>query len=472
MKLRTYFLLAVTSAVIGLGVGGGPAWAQAPPNDTFEQATQIPSVPFSQTLDTSEATIDSTDAEALAACGSSVGGAATVWYEYTSSADQSLVISTSGSTNYTTGVAVLTGSPGTLSAVTCFAGIGSFSVTAGQTYHIVVADIGGGNGGTLNLSVETPGVELGVDPFGQFDPETGVATVTGTLICPSGSTGTVSGSLSQRGDQQTTTAGTGLHPTNVPCNGAAQQWSAAFRPLNGKFTGGQADVSVDAAVCLPRGCPFDHADRSIILRGLYVLSTTPPDGFSGASRTAPIVVNFDQGMDRASVEAAFSLKRAVNGEPVSGSFSWGGNSLNFTPSAPLAAARLYKATVGTGARNLAGTHLAAPAAWQFSTTPQPLIASVYPADQATGVSRSAPIVVGFDTAMDKPSAQAAFSLTVKKTGAPVSGAFGWYGNALIFKPNSDLAGNTYYEARERNSAKNLEERPLASGRTWGFATAN
>lgn len=74
--------------------------------------------------------------------------------------------------------------------------------------------------------------------------------------------------------------------------------------------------------------------------------------------------------------------------------------------------------------------------------------------------------------MDKPSAQGAFSLTVKKTGAPVSGAFGWYGNALIFKPNSDLAGNTHYEARERNSAKNLEGRPLASRRTWGFTTAH
>jgi hypothetical protein len=74
--------------------------------------------------------------------------------------------------------------------------------------------------------------------------------------------------------------------------------------------------------------------------------------------------------------------------------------------------------------------------------------------------------------MDKPSAQAAFSLAVKKTGAPVSGTFGWYGNALIFKPSADLAGNTYYEARERNTAKNLAGRPLVSGRTWGFTTGS
>ncbi len=267
MRMRTHFLLALASGVFVLGVAAGPAWAQAPPNDTFEQATKIHALPFSQTLDTSEATTDSTDAEALAACGISVSGTATVWYEFTPSIDQSLVISTSGSTNYTTGVAVLTGSPGSLSAVTCFSGIGSFSAKAGQTYHIVVADTGGGSGGTLNLSVEaSPGVELSVDRFGQFDPETGVVTLTGTLTCPSGFSGTVSGSLTQQQGDQTTT-GTNIRAINVPCNGAPQQWSGAFPSFDGKFEGGPADASVDAVVCLTGGCLADHADQSLILRG-------------------------------------------------------------------------------------------------------------------------------------------------------------------------------------------------------------
>ena len=34
--------------------------------------------------------------------------------------------------------------------------------------------------------------------------------------------------------------------------------------------------------------------------------------------------------------------------------------------------------------------------------------------------------------MDKPTAQAAFSLKRISDGAPVAGSFGWYGNALIF----------------------------------------
>jgi hypothetical protein len=262
MRMRTHFLLVLTAGAFGAGVVAGPAGAQAPPNDTFEQATVIVSQPFSQTLDTSQATTDSTDAEALAACGLSVPVAATVWYEYTPSADQSLLISTSGS-NYTTGVAVLTGSPGNLFAVTCFPVSGTFSATAGQTYHIGVGDISGGSGGTLNLSIDAPGVELTIDRFGAFDRETGVGAVTGRLTCPSGSSGTVSLSLAQRRGRRTAS---GFGVTDVVCNGAAQQWSASVTPVDGKFKGGRADVAADAVVCLPVGCIADHADRRIILR--------------------------------------------------------------------------------------------------------------------------------------------------------------------------------------------------------------
>ena len=64
MKLKLILTTAIVGAALALP---GSAWAQAPPNDTFEQATVI-SLPFSQTLDTTQATTDSTDAEALAAC--------------------------------------------------------------------------------------------------------------------------------------------------------------------------------------------------------------------------------------------------------------------------------------------------------------------------------------------------------------------------------------------------------------------
>ena len=137
-----------------------------------------------------------------------------------------------------------------------------------MTYHIVVADISGGSGGELHFSVSTPGVEIKVDRFGRFDPKTGVATATGTFTCPSGLLGQISGELSQRA----AFASTGANPIDVPCNGAAQQWSIAFTPFAGKFTGGPADVSVAISVVgFPGGGVGDFVNQRVILRG-------PPPG--------------------------------------------------------------------------------------------------------------------------------------------------------------------------------------------------
>ena len=46
-----------------------PVLAAAPSNDTFGGATVIGSLPFTDTLDTTEATTDATDQEANADCG-------------------------------------------------------------------------------------------------------------------------------------------------------------------------------------------------------------------------------------------------------------------------------------------------------------------------------------------------------------------------------------------------------------------
>ena len=66
--------------------------------------------------------------------------------------------------------------------------------------------------------------------------------------------------------------------------------------------------------------------------------------------------------------------------------------------------------------------------------------------------------------MDKPSAEAAFSLKRTSDGAPVSGSFGWYGpGVLIFKPTADLAPGTQYTASVSTAAKDLAGQP-AGGR--------
>jgi hypothetical protein len=126
-----------------------PAWAAPPPNDTRDQATVIAALPFTETIDTSEATIGPDDDAAATTCGLPSPYPKSVWYRYTPATDHSLVIDTAGS-GYSVGVGVGTG----VTCVATFPGEGSFFAQADQTYFIAVVDIGAGAGGSLQLSVE------------------------------------------------------------------------------------------------------------------------------------------------------------------------------------------------------------------------------------------------------------------------------------------------------------------------------
>ncbi len=101
----------------------------------------------------------------------------------------------------------------------------------------------------------------------------------------------------------------------------------------------------------------------------------------------------------------------------------------------------------------------------------PAVFLVSPSEGATGVGRTAPIVAIFDEAMDKPSAESAFSLKRTSDGAAVSGSLGWYGNALIFVPNSPLAGGSGYTAAVGTGARDSAGNPLAAPKSWQFTTA-
>jgi hypothetical protein len=266
VRMRCVLTSLVLATACSGALAAGSAWAQAPPNDTFTNAKLISSLPFTESLDTTQATTDPDDAEVLAACGVAVPFAATVWYAYTPPTDQTVAVDTSGST-YSVGVGVVTGAPGSFLRVNCFPGSGSFSAAAGQTYYMDFADIGGGNGGTLNISITAPTppeVELGVDRFGRFDPQTGVATVTGTATCTAGASGQVFVNLSQQVGRVATIEGFGF--AALSCDGTDQPWSASVQPFSGKFAGGHANLVADAFVCGPVACAFDRVERTIVLR--------------------------------------------------------------------------------------------------------------------------------------------------------------------------------------------------------------
>ena len=72
--------------------------------------------------------------------------------------------------------------------------------------------------------------------------------------------------------------------------------------------------------------------------------------------------------------------------------------------------------------------------------------------------------------MDKPSAEAAFSLKRTSDGAAGERHLRLVRDALIFKPDADLAPGTQYTATVSTAAKDLAGNPLANPVTWSYTT--
>jgi len=252
-----------------LVLSAGVALAAPPGNDLYAGATVISALPFSDTLDTTEATSDAVDAEYNLQCGAPATDAS-VWYEFTAATDTDVVIDTSGS-SYTAGVAVMTGSPGSLVVVACGPEAVVFSAEAGVTYAIAVFDDqgdGGGNGGTLELVVmqapPAPEIDVTVDPVGTFDPQTGSATITGTVTC-SGDVefAFVDVQLRQRVGRFIVNGFGGIE---VLCDGTEQTWSVEVFGDNGLFKGGKAVAVTFAVACGAFTCGEDFEEAMVKLR--------------------------------------------------------------------------------------------------------------------------------------------------------------------------------------------------------------
>jgi len=104
--------------------------ATPPANDRIENATIVPSLPFSTPQQMIDAT--SSDTDPAASCVS--GSGPTVWFRYDAPVSGAVRVSASGPVG---GTAVsYEGSPGSLTEATC--GTGAFAVTAGSSYYIAI----------------------------------------------------------------------------------------------------------------------------------------------------------------------------------------------------------------------------------------------------------------------------------------------------------------------------------------------
>ena len=262
---RVAFLTSIV-ALLSLSLAA-PVLAAAPGNDAYLGREVIGSLPFSASVDTTAATTDADDVEANASCGAPATDAS-VWYEFVAPADGLVLVDVSAS-DYSAGVIVVSGSPGSFTLESCGPGVVGFFGTTAVTYAILAFDFDGvGNGGALEIKVEAapppPEVDLTVEPTGSFNSRTGSATIRGTVTCTGGDEfGKIDVQLSQ-------TVGrfkiTGQGGAEFACDGTTQPWAVEVLSSNGKFAGGKAAVVAHALACNISGCGEDFTERVVTLR--------------------------------------------------------------------------------------------------------------------------------------------------------------------------------------------------------------
>ncbi len=287
--------------------------------------------------------------------------------------------------------------------------------------------------------------------------------------------------------------------------------STSFAPLTQYTVTASAPLS---AVGLPLATPFVSrfitAGSAADTNRPRVLNTAPTTTVGGPTvgvmTNASVAAVFTKDMNETSLEALAPATMTVTctGPCVSPSgmvsYSAGSRTLVFVPSAPLAAATTYTATITTAARDLAGNMLAGnqaalPAAsaylWTFTTAAAAAqgavtVLSTAPLSAATGVCPNATV----DATFNVPSGLRMSPLTVDATTftvtgpapglAPVSAATisldSATGRIATFTPAAALLPNTTYSARIVGGASGVGDlaipaNQLAADVTWTFTTA-
>jgi hypothetical protein len=257
VKIWKRWMVAPSATAFAIFATASAALAVQPSNDDIANATVVTAIPYTDALDTSEATSDPTDPTDCYNNGS-------VWYVYTAEADMFVEVNTIGS-NYDTTLGVYSGSPGSLTLLGCnddFYGLQSrvvVEVSTGTTYYVMAGFCCGNGedgGGSLVLNVmEAPpplDIELTVDPLGTFD-QAGNATITGSLSCNNISSGYVRVFLRQRHGRDFID-GSGI--TYFDCSPPSSAWSVTVTG-DGVFRGGQATLFSDAYFCDAVECDYD-----------------------------------------------------------------------------------------------------------------------------------------------------------------------------------------------------------------------
>lgn len=208
-----------------------------------------------------------------------------------------------------------------------------------------------------------------------------------------------------------------------------------------------------------------------------VITTNPNNTGTAVALNQSLTATFSATMDAATINTTTFTVTGPGTTPVEGVVTYSGTTAVFNPTIDLNSTILYTATITTGAKNVAGTALAANYVWTFTTgtltdTVAPSINSTDPADNNTtiDVPINQNITAIFSESLT-PSTVNATTFTVTGPGAtPVSGVVTYSGTTAVFNPTTDLNSTVLYTATLTTGITDLALNPLAANHVWTFTT--
>ena len=206
--------------------------------------------------------------------------------------------------------------------------------------------------------------------------------------------------------------------------------------------------------------------------GPTVIMTDPANLATGVVLTKMVTATFSETMDPLTLTAAtFTLKQGTT--PVVGIISYFGSTVSFSHSIAFLPNTVYTATITNGAKNVAGTAMAADYVWTFTTAAAaaaPTVILTDPLNLATGVILTKMVIATFSEPMD-PLTLTAATFTLKQGTTPVAGLISYFGSTVSFSHTIAFLPNTVYTATITTGAKNVGGIAMATDYVWTFTTA-
>lgn len=205
-----------------------------------------------------------------------------------------------------------------------------------------------------------------------------------------------------------------------------------------------------------------------------VISTVPDNNATAVPDNRKITATFSTAMNAATLTTStFTLTAA--GVPVSGSVAYYNKIVVFTPDVNLSVG-LHTATITTGAKNVAGTALAANYVWTFTVggaqdTTRPDVNATTPIDGNLSVAINRNITATFSEHMDPADINTTTFTLTTAAGTPVAGAVSYIGTTATFNPTVDLNNTTDYNATITNAVTDLAGNTMLVNKVWTFRTS-